>query len=105
MASYIPPTEDQVPLFGHRCCRGEGKADQLPAPGLSGENFHRALTDKKGFSMADRPVKPNLTWMAHTIGILSDNDVALFQAQQTLGFNAERPDAKPFACRHEPIPE
>ncbi len=43
--------------------------------------------------------------MGHAVGVLADDHVAFFQAQQALGLDAERANAQPRAGLHQGIPQ
>ena len=53
------------------------------------ENSQAALTHEKGFLHVDRPSRIGFEWIGQAVGVLADDEMALFQAQQALRLHSE----------------
>src|SRR5690606_36230049 len=63
-----------------------------------------AVAQEVGFIKLDKAFKVGGERIGQAVGVLPDDDVRLFQAQNTLGFDAERSNAKIAACGQELLP-
>src|ERR1700675_2256074 len=77
-------------LLEHDACLFGAETNQLFARGgLHGCALQRALADEVRFVLADGPGEPGVVGRHGAVGILSNNDVALFRAQHMHGFGTE----------------
>ena len=84
---------------------GEREADQFAGQRLLGLDLRRAAADEERLGLGDRPGHVGLPDAGEAVGVLADDDVAFFEAQHALGFDAEGADAFGPAGRHQRVPQ
>ncbi|MNY42711.1 hypothetical protein D3C86_1776270 [compost metagenome] len=84
---------------------GQRETDQLACLRLRFEDVHGAASDEKWLGATDRPAHVDLGRMGHAVRVLTDDHVAFFKPQQTLGFHPKRADVECFAGFHQRIPQ
>lgn len=84
---------------------GQGETDQFADRRLRLEDLHGALADEERLAAGDGPVHVDLGRAGHAVGVLADDHVALFQAQQALGLDPERTNVMRLAGLHQRVPQ
>src|SRR5258706_13549958 len=83
----------------------ERESDQLRLGFLSPDDLQTALPDEIGFVHLYRPAHGSLDRRRQAIGVLPDDDVCLFQPQQSLRLAAEPPDTVRMPGLHQRVPQ
>ena len=87
------------------CVIGQDEARELAGNALGFQNVHGRLADEVRLLAPDGPAHSGFRRVCQAVGVLADDNVALFQAQYALGLDAHGPDAERLARRHRLVPE
>src|SRR5882672_8167295 len=90
-ACNLSVADDQMAFLGRvtAVVGIERESDQLRLGFLSPDDLQTALPDEIGFVHLYRPAHGSLDRRRQAIGVLPDDDVCLFQPQQSLRLDAE----------------
>src|SRR5205085_12305426 len=94
-ADHLVALEDQVTLLrqGAILAWREGDAGQAARQWLGLQDGQTALADEEWLVLAQRPLQVRLVRVGQRVGVLAQDEVPLLQPQQSLGLDAEGPDA------------
>ena len=91
---FAVPDDEVVFLRHWASVIGQDEAREPAGNALGFQNVHGRLADEVRLLAADRPAHSGFRRMGQAVGVLSDDNVALFQAQYALGLDAHGPDAE-----------
>ena len=105
VAADVRAVKHQMAFQRLQAAFGQAETHQCAFQWLGFEDVYRAAADEERLGATDRPAHVDFRRVSHSIGVLTDDHVAFFHAQQALGFDAKGTDVVYFASLNQRIPK